>query len=86
MTLREVLAATGWRQASVAGIAHQYGLDVRTERTRTFDAATGARTLEARYWGTQTDTPQVHSRRRAGGTVLPGPSRAISTSSPTRSA
>jgi len=31
-TTREVLAATGWGEVSVAGVAHQYGLNVRSER------------------------------------------------------
>lgn len=40
-TTAEVLAATGWRQVSVAGIAHQYGMEVRQER----------RSGVTRYWG-----------------------------------
>ena len=66
VTLAEALAATGWRQASIAGIAHQYGLEVRQERVR---APLGG--YETRYWGTVSSTPQLVIPAR--GTILPGP-------------
>jgi Putative amidoligase enzyme/Protein of unknown function (DUF3489) len=56
-TTAEVLAATGWRQVSVAGIAHQYGLTVRQQRE--------GYPRETRYFGTHapvdTTAPVVSS-------------------------
>lgn len=46
-TVAEVLTATGWREVSVAGNAHRYGLEVRQQRER--NPATGR--SEVRYFG-----------------------------------
>ena len=71
VTLQEALAATGWRQASMANIGHSYGMSLRQQRERIINSATGLSVLTTRYWGTLTDTPQILTPR-AGATILPG--------------
>ena len=71
----EVLRATGWKKASVAGMAHIMGLYVRKQREwEQWPSATGwggyASKKVYRYWGIVADGP-VEVKRRTGKVVLP---------------
>lgn len=70
-TTGEVLAATGWRQVSVAGIAHAYGLTLRQERVRQNGGWT------TRYFATE---PQANPTAPALTNAVPAPTLRRATS------
>jgi hypothetical protein len=61
-TKREALAATGWNNISVAGIAHTYGMVLRKARQR--DVVSGRR--ELRYWGSNPGSTATLTRHTGG--------------------
>jgi hypothetical protein len=63
-THSEVLLATGWKQVSVADIAHCYGLTLRTESVYVSVRVEGARRQrETRYWGVRSEASERPTRR-----------------------
>lgn len=58
-TTNEVLAATGWRQVSVAGVGHNLGMNIRQVRERDEN---NRRVI--RYFGSRTPLPHAASRAR----------------------